>query len=191
MRATIELAKPTDMPEIWQMYETVWLLAYPNEAAGISLDAVAKYLSWEKPGMTKRWLHAIEKPGDIANNQRAVFVARKNDDVVGVVSPKINDDGTHRLTSLYVAPEAQGHGIGSMLIDRVLEWHIGQDVYLYVAPYLADAQRLYQKYGFDFVDTPLTYFENNPVGHLTMKRPWSDLTFMPDYSKVNVSSKEN
>ncbi len=173
MKATIELAKASDMPEIWQLYEAIWLQVYPNEEAGISVDAIAEYLAWEKPGMTKRWLQAIAKPGDAANNQRAVFVARKNSKVAGVVSPKVNNDATHRLTSLYVAPEARGQGIGSMLIEKVLEWHQGHDIYLYVAPYLTDAQRLYQKYSFVFVDVPLTYFDNNPVGHLTMKRSGS------------------
>ena len=168
---TIEFATPTDMPGIWQLYETVWIQTYPNEAAGISVEAIVKYLAWERLGMTQRWQSAIEQPGDISNNQRAVFVARNSNKLVGIISPKVNDDGTHRLTSLYVAPEARGNGVGSKLIERVLEWHEDNDTYLFVVPYLEDAQRLYEKYGFGFVEAPLMFFENSPVSYLTMMRP--------------------
>jgi ribosomal protein S18 acetylase RimI-like enzyme len=167
----IELAQPRDMEPIWELYEKIWLQAYPNKDAGISRDDIAKYLAFERPGMTKRWQAAIARPGDVNNNQRAVFVARANDAIVGMVSPKVNDDGTHRLTSLYVAPDTRGQGVGSKLIKHVLHWHEGHDVYLYVAPYLQGAQRLYQKHGFDFIEIPLTYFKNDPVPHLTMMRP--------------------
>lgn len=167
---TIEFAKPTDMPAIWQLYEGVWLETYPNEAAGISVKAIQEYLDWERQGMTERWQSAIEQPGDINNNQRAVFVARASNKLVGIISPKVNNDGTHRLTSLYVAPEARGKGMGSKLIERVLDWHQGNDTYLFVAPYLENAHRLYEKYGFKFIEAPLKFFENSPVSYLTMMR---------------------
>ena len=74
------------------------------------------------------WSHALTTPG------RRVVLAEVDEQVCGVVGFEASvDDGW--VHSLYVAPEVQGHGVGSTLLrhasDRLREAG-GQNAYLWV-----------------------------------------------------------
>ena len=93
----------------------------------------------------ERWGKRIETQ----NNTQAIFVARQNNKVVGFVAPNIEKDGRRRLGGLYVAPEAQGQGVGSKLIEASFAWHgLGTDIYLHTDSDNENAIRLYRKFGF-------------------------------------------
>ncbi len=56
----------------------------------------------------------------ITNPDAAVFVARSRKGILGVGSVEINTDGSHLLSSLYVAEE--GNGLGTALLDEGHGW---------------------------------------------------------------------
>ncbi len=77
-------------------------------------------------------------------NWQRFIVAEEEGAFVGCVQIKPHKDGVRELASLAVAPEKQGQGIGSRLVEALLEREPGE-LYLmclkHMAPY-------YQRFGF-------------------------------------------
>jgi ribosomal protein S18 acetylase RimI-like enzyme len=143
----IEHARPEDAEAIMTIKRDASLVAYPNDEHGITLDDVRKKFSDEELNKgIENWHHGIANERE--GSSRQTFVVRINDEVAGYTSPYI-EDGQRRVGQLYVSPDAQGKGIGSLLLAKNLDWHgIDQDVYLHVVSYNKDAIRLYEKFGF-------------------------------------------
>ena len=62
------------------------------------------------------------------------------------------------LQKMYFLEEARGKGLGSQMISVCLEKakEFGfESCYLETMPYMKAAQKLYQKNGFDYIDTPM------------------------------------
>jgi ribosomal protein S18 acetylase RimI-like enzyme len=81
------------------------------------------------------------------------FVAVEGDQDVGMVrtSPDLEVDGVASLGSLWVAPEARCRGVGSALVEAVVEWSRSEgfsDLLLNVADDNDAAIRLYEALGF-------------------------------------------
>ena len=163
----IEPASPADLPVIWDLYQSIWLATYLNEAAGVTQAAAEKYLfEVRKPSMLDRWQRCIANP---EAEQRCLFVAREGGEILGMVVPSITA-GKHQLNGLYVRPEVRGKGIGTQLLETALDWIGDNDSYLYVAPYLPLPQKLYEEYGYKLANNQVHYFKDNPVPHLLMER---------------------
>ncbi len=54
------------------------------------------------------------------NNRRSVFVARLNDEIVGMAAVQIQSPHAH-IAFLFVHPDAQNKGVGRRLLDRLRE----------------------------------------------------------------------
>ncbi len=144
----IEKANPNDAEDVFNVQRLTWLATYPNEQAGITEHYIRVRIEGENgdriPQKVERWRNRIET----TDGSCSVFVARLNDKVVGFVAPGFIDE-KRRLGAIYVLPEAQGHGIGSRLLQQAIEWH-GQDddIYLHVASYNHNAINFYKRFGF-------------------------------------------
>ncbi len=60
-------------------------------------------------------------------------------------------DGSASLTALWVDPDYRGRGVGSALVDAVVEWAKGRgfnQVLLWVTEVNENAQTLYERHGF-------------------------------------------
>ena len=60
-------------------------------------------------------------------------------------------DGAAALTALWVEPAFRGQGVGSALVDAVVDWARGKgcnQVLLWVTEVNEDARRLYERHGF-------------------------------------------
>ncbi|WP_396182513.1 GNAT family N-acetyltransferase [Flavobacterium sp.] len=62
------------------------------------------------------------------------------------------------LQKMYFLPEARGLGLGSQMIEKCLQAAISfkyEKCYLETMPYMEDAQKLYKKFGFQYIDAPM------------------------------------
>jgi GNAT superfamily N-acetyltransferase len=84
--------------------------------------------------------------------ERARFVAEIDGLVVGTVGAGAGEfSGTAALTALWVDPSFRGQGVGSALMDVVVEWARSQrlsQVLLWVTDVNKVAERLYERHGF-------------------------------------------
>ena len=91
----------------------------------------------------------------------AYFVVENEGRIVGVagVAPLENEAETIcELQKMYFAPETRGLGIGSQMMAICLQTakDFGfENCYLETMPYMLDAQKLYKKVGFEYIDAPM------------------------------------
>jgi GNAT superfamily N-acetyltransferase len=141
-------------PEDWQVFRTVRLAALKEAPYAFGSkyedEMSASETSWR--GRISGWTR---------------FAAEVDGQVAGLVGSGPGElAGTAALTSLWVDPRFRGRGLGTALIEAVVEWARGQDlsqVLLWVAEGNKHAEALYQRNGFVrtgvVIDQPLREFE--------------------------------
>lgn len=80
------------------------------------------------------------------------FFAELDGPVVGLVGGHRATPGQTELVSMWVAPQARGHGVGQALIDAVVAWATGDPVELWVTHGNDPAIALYERAGFAVTD---------------------------------------
>jgi GNAT superfamily N-acetyltransferase len=145
---TIDTAMPDDAAAVFDVKRITWLATYPNSEAGITEADIRLQLEGEHgeriPEQIQRTRSRIERQDET----RHTFVARMGGQVVGYCSPSTME-GQRRVGAIYVLPEAQGHGIGHLLLDKMLNWWgTDEDIYLHVATYNNNAINFYERHGF-------------------------------------------
>lgn len=125
----------------WALWRQVRLraLAESPEAFG------SKLADWQGAGDTEeRWRERFDH---VEFNAVALHQAQP----VGAVGGMRHDDGRLELVSMWVAPECRGEGIGTVLIDAVLDWATqssATDLLLAVRRGNLPAIALYERTGF-------------------------------------------
>ena len=143
----IEITKPKieDAEQMQEVFYRTWLATYPNEEAGITVDDVEDQFndrnSKEKLAKRRDW---ISNP----SAGEHVFVAKEEGKIVGLCSVILHDD-KNRLKTIYVLPEHQGKGAGTLLWQEAQKFlNPKKDTVLWVATYNANAIAFYKKLGF-------------------------------------------
>ena len=91
----------------------------------------------------------------------AYFVAEAEGKILGgggIYPTEGLPETTCELVKMYLLPEARGLGLGRTLIEQCLETAVANDfqqVYLETLPELKLAVKVYEKYGFEYLSTPL------------------------------------
>ena len=104
---------------------------------------------------TQQMFEAYQKPNAV------YFVVEHNNKVVGGagISHLSNANvSICELQKMYCLPIARGKGLGYQLIDICLQKAASfgfTTCYLETLPYMKDAQKLYKKFGFDYIDGPI------------------------------------
>jgi ribosomal protein S18 acetylase RimI-like enzyme len=146
---------PADALQIRELYKTTWLATYPNQEHGITLaDIQENTKNISTPEDVKKFSNYLLTLEQESN--RFFRVAKEGDRVVGVCGARDKGSLVH-LGSLYILPDSQGKGIGSMLMQELLEW-TGPDktLTLHVATYNKTALSFYEKWGFEDTGKRLT-----------------------------------
>ncbi len=146
---TITKAQIDDVREIQMVLYQVWLVTYPNEKAGITVEDIEERFKEKltEDGIEKRKQNFL----DNASQNEFFLVAREGDTMVGVCSVKIKEK-YNQLQAIYVLPEHQGKGIGRMFWNEAMRlFDPEKRVIIQVAIYNKKAIGFYTKLG--FVDT--------------------------------------
>ena len=163
---SVEIGKavPDDAEIICDIRDRAWIDAYPNPEFGITakdIEINAKGLHGEF--VPRRIAYLKDKLAKPERADGATFVAKTDGKVVGFVDPSI-EDGKRRIGAIYVAPEAQGKGIGSKLMQQALDWHgRGEDIFLEVIAYNQNAINFYKRFGFEQTDAIVPEEPNRPA----------------------------
>jgi putative acetyltransferase len=89
------------------------------------------------------------------------FVAEENGNLLGGggIFPTENlPEGTCELVKMYLHKDARGKGLGKLLIERCLNWAKQNGythVYLETMPELKQALKVYELFGFEYLNGPL------------------------------------
>jgi GNAT superfamily N-acetyltransferase len=84
------------------------------------------------------------------------------------------EPGVTELVSMFVRPQARGHGVGEALIDAVAAWAKDQgatSVHLWVTDTNKPAIRLYERCGFTVTPERQSLPSNPALGEVGMTRP--------------------
>lgn len=96
------------------------------------------------------------------NKPKSVYyVVERDGQIVGSagVAPLENEAETIcELQKMYFLPETRGLGLGSQMMAQCLESAKGfgfENCYLETMPFMLDAQKLYKKVGFEYLESPM------------------------------------
>lgn len=141
-------ASAEDAAEIVKIQTETWLLTYPNEEHGITVEDIqAKRL--DSPKRVERWKQRIEEA-----DEHRVWVAKEGERVIGYVFVKKGEKENY-VDALYISPNKQRSGVGQKLMDEALAWlGTSKPTGLGVAEYNEKAIAFYKKLGFEETDEP-------------------------------------
>ena len=113
------------------------------------------------------WLHRPElaerRKDQLQSADTLVLVAEENSELIGVAMGRVGEEGVSMLGFLGVRPKNREKGVATQLLDRFIEEarkRKAHKVWLYTAPNLQAAIRLYIKAGF----VPEGYLRNHSYG---------------------------
>ena len=105
----------------------------------------------------------VEKLKDTLKNRKKVFVAIKNNEVVGTAGIDVswyNPDEYYILT-VFVKPENHGEGIGRLLIEAIEDYAIHSNFRKLIIPASITAHEFYYKLGYRYKDNQKVLNEEN------------------------------
>ena len=95
------------------------------------------------------------------NSRTAYFVIEEGGQIIGGggIAPLANYEGNVcELQKMYFLKEARGRGLGTQMIDLCLNKAVElkfEKCYLETMSYMEAAQKLYKRYGFQYIDGPM------------------------------------
>jgi ribosomal protein S18 acetylase RimI-like enzyme len=159
----IERAIPDDAEIICDIRDRAWLETYPNTELGITVEDVRVMAQGPNGEYVPRRASYLKEQLAKDGPNQATFVAKVDNKIVGFIDPRIDEINHRRIGAIYVAPEAQGRGVGSKLMKQVLDYYgREQDIYLEVVSYNQNAIDFYKRFGFEQTDAIIPKEEGRP-----------------------------
>ncbi len=120
----------------------------------------------------------VEKLKDTLKNRKKVFVAIKDNEVVGTAGIDVSwyNPDEYWILSVFVKPENHGEGIGSLLIKHIEDYAIHFNLRKLIIPASITAHGFYYKLGYRYKDNKKELNEENM--YLMQK------TFELEYRKI-------
>ena len=137
------------------MREVEVRLATPEDAAVISAILLTAFGEFEHH-YTPEAFAAVTPPVDEIRKrfeEGPQWVAASDGEIVGTVSLSTEPEGLY-VRSMAVRPEAQGRGIGHMLMDAVNDYADESDherIFLYTTYFVPGARQFYESHGYKWV----------------------------------------
>ena len=139
---------PEDAQGITTVLYKTWLATYPNSTLGITTEDIED--SYKDSFSEAQIKKSQENLKNIPANQKTV-IAKDGNTVVGVAT-MVKNEYNNQLRTIYVLPNHQGKGIGTMLWQAIKDFaDPTKETVVHVADYTEQAIKFYKKLG--FVDT--------------------------------------
>ncbi len=147
-------AAPEDTLGIQEVFYKTWLATYPNHELGITVEDIDVFFkNRTDPSEIERRAYQISH---LPQNE-SFLVAKEESKVVGVCRLVIRNE-YNQLQAIYVLPEYQGRGIGTMIWSEASTFFDpSKDVVIQVATYNKNAIGFYRTLG--FIDTGRRFTE--------------------------------
>jgi GNAT superfamily N-acetyltransferase len=128
-------------------------LAIADEAEAIASVLHEAFVEYESLYTAKAFAITTPTPREIEKrwNEGPVWVVLEDDRLVGTVAAVAKGDALY-IRSMGVVPSARGHGIGRILLAEVESFARDgglRRMLLSTTPFLYDAIRLYERFGFE------------------------------------------
>ena len=110
-------------------------------------------------------------PGDYAPPEGRLLLALQNGQTAGCIALRPLEPGVCEMKRLYVRPAFRDHGVGKVLVDRVIQEarNAGyQRMRLDTLPSMRSAQALYRRLGFQEI---APYYDNPVAGAVFLELP--------------------
>jgi len=139
-------ATPEDARGMAEVFYKTWLDTYPNEEAGITIDDIEDRY---KDTFTEESLRkSRERTANLREGENLIL-AKEGEKVVGVCRA-IKHADKNQIQAIYVLPEYQGRGVGSLLWEEAQKsFDPDKDTIVQVATYNIKAIGFYEKLGFE------------------------------------------
>lgn len=152
MSIKIRPSTASDVFQIREVQKQTWLDVYPNPEAGITYDDIQAKFDQDDT-LEGREKIAAKKDKYYQDKNICIWTAvsqnsLQQDQIVGFVMG-IKKKQFNRIAAIYVLPLFQRQGIGSRLIQAVMDW-LDQDkeIFVNVVSYNRSAISFYKKFGF-------------------------------------------
>lgn len=171
---TIQEMRLEDGEAVNSLLRELHVATYTNDELGVTADKlVARFERYTPEERRKR----LEQRLADDNNQSYVAVDG-NDEIIGMVAPKIEEGEVYRLGALYVRKDHHGKGVAGELMKKALAWLGAENnqVELHVVAYNDRAKAFYRKWGFEEVPGSEALFDDL-IPEITMVRQpggWDD-----------------
>jgi len=155
----------TAAPEDWENLRDIRLAALRDAP-----DAFGSTYAEQAAFTREQWL------GRIAGNSTFLaYLDGGGTDPVGLAGGYQEEPGVIELVSMWVGPEARGHGVGEALIDAVADWAAtitnAVTLHLWVTENNKPAVRLYERCGFIPTGERQPLPSNPALTEIAMSRP--------------------
>lgn len=158
----IEKAAPEDAETICDIRDRAWLKAYPNAELGITTEDIRIKAQGQNGEFVPRRIEWYKKQFANNENNNPTYVAKVDGVVTGYIELWIDEKG-HQTFSIYIAPEYQGVGLGTKLMNKMLSvYRRKNDIYLEVVSYNQNAIDFYERFGFVKTDNTVPIDKNKP-----------------------------
>lgn len=145
---------PEDIPETQEVFYKTWLATYPNAEIGVTIDDIEdRFVDRNDPERIQKLKDRVR---GLADSER--FLVCEIDATVVGVCRLVIDAEKNKLQAIYVLPEYQDRGIGTMFWAEALKFFDPKKpISVCVAIYNAGAIAFYKKLG--FVETGKVFHE--------------------------------
>lgn len=126
-----------------------WLDTYVNKEYGVTHKWIEErnrmQSTPDKIEARRKWFEGGKQVGWVAED--------KEGNIIGMATPRLDESGAQRLTTLYVDKEWHGKGVGAALMQQIINFfNPKKPIVLGVVTYNERAKAFYRKWG--FVEVP-------------------------------------
>ena len=158
---TIEAMQLSDIEAATKMRLQSWLDTYVNDEYGVTREWIMERNQEQLSDVKIRARQERFTKGRATNTTNAWIARDARGEVIGSTTPYIDENGLQHLGSMYVATAWHGKGVGSALMQEVIDWFDAKKpIELGVVVYNERAKAFHRKWGFEEIADSESLFDD-------------------------------